>query len=99
MSTPEVVNTTAPVTVATLTSSITTKLSASFVHLKDTSGGCGQMFEAIIVSPVFKGKTTLMRHRAANAALKEEIAGVHAWSQKCFTEEEWERRRGEFVLD
>ncbi|RPB06050.1 bola-like protein, partial [Choiromyces venosus 120613-1] len=76
----------------TLTSTITTKLSATFVHLKDTSGGCGQMFEAIIVSPVFKGKTTLMRHRTANAALKEEIAGVHAWSQKCFTEEEWERR-------
>lgn len=41
---------TTPITPATLTTSITTKLSASFVHLKDTSGGCGQMFEAIIVS-------------------------------------------------
>ncbi|CUS10610.1 unnamed protein product [Tuber aestivum] len=99
MSTPSASNATTPITPATLTSSITTKLSASFVHLKDTSGGCGQMFEAIIVSPVFKGKTTLMRHRAANAALKEEIAAVHAWSQKCFTEEEWEEKKGEFILD
>lgn len=44
-------------------------------------------------SSQFKGKTTLMRHRLANTALKEEIAQVHAWTQKCMTEEEWEKRK------
>jgi len=51
------------------------------------------MFEAIIVSPHFKGKTTLARHRLVNGALKEEIAAIHAWTPKCFTPEEWEKRK------
>jgi stress-induced morphogen len=71
---------------------IRSKLDATHVELEDTSGGCGQMFEAIIVSSKFKGKTTLMRHRLVNGELKEEIAKVHAWTQKCYTEEEWEKK-------
>ena len=51
------------------------------------------MFESIIVSSQFAKKTTLMRHRLANTALKEEIAAVHAWSQKLFTPEEWEKKQ------
>lgn len=54
-------------------------------------GGCGQIFEAVIVSEQFADKTRLMRHRIANTALKEEIACVHAWSQKLFTAAEWEK--------
>ena len=57
-------------------------------------GGCGQMFEAIIVSPQFAKKTTLARHRLVNATLKEEIAAIHAWTPKCFTPEEWEKNKG-----
>lgn len=53
------------------------------------------MYEAIIVSPVFAGKGALQRHRAVNAALKEEIAAVHAWTQKCFTPEEWEKKQAQ----
>ena len=53
------------------------------------------MFEAIIVSGQFAKKTTLARHRLVNAALKEEIAAIHAWTPKCFTEEEWERKKGQ----
>jgi stress-induced morphogen len=56
-------------------------------------GGCGQMFEAIIVSPQFAKKTTLARHRLVNGALKEEIAAIHAWTPKCFTPEEWEKKQ------
>jgi len=78
---------------ATLETAIKNKLDATYVELQDQSGGCGQMFEAVIVSPQFRGKTTLMRHRLVNNALKEEIAQVHAWSQKCYTEEEWEKRK------
>ena len=57
------------------------------------TGGCGQMFEAIIVSPQFAKKTTLARHRLVNGALKEEIAAIHAWTPKCHTPEEWEKKK------
>lgn len=51
------------------------------------------MFEAIIVSPQFAKKTTLARHRLVNAVLKEEIAAIHAWTPKCHTPEEWEKKK------
>lgn len=52
------------------------------------------MYEAIIVSPQFAKKTTLARHRLVNGTLKEEIAAIHAWTPKCFTPEEWEKKKG-----
>lgn len=52
------------------------------------------MFEAIIVSPQFSKKTTLARHRLVNGTLKEEIAAIHAWTPKCFTPEEWDKKQG-----
>ena len=55
------------------------------------TGGCGQSFTSLIVSPQFAGLNSLKRHRAVNAALKQEIAAIHAWSAKCQTPEEWER--------
>lgn len=58
------------------------------------TGGCGQMFEAIIVSPAFEKKTTLARHRLVNNTLKAEIAAIHAWTPKCFTPAEWEKKKG-----
>ena len=57
-------------------------------------GGCGQAFEAMIVSPQFSGKGSLARHRLVNSALKEEIAAIHAWTPRCLTPEEWEKRQG-----
>jgi len=59
------------------------------------TGGCGQMFEAIIVSPQFAKKTTLARHRLVNNTLKEEIAAIHAWTPKCHTPEEWEKKKAQ----
>lgn len=49
----------------------------------------------IYSSPEFQGKTTLARHRLVNNTLKEEIAKVHAWTQKCYTEEEWEKKKSQ----
>ncbi|KAF2240743.1 bola-like protein [Trematosphaeria pertusa] len=68
-------------------------LGATYVEIEDMSGGCGQMFEAIIVSPQFAKKTTLARHRLVNGVLKEEIAAIHAWTPKCHTPEEWEKKK------
>ena len=58
-------------------------------------GGCGQAFSAVIVSPQFEKKTTLARHRLVNAALKDEIAAIHAWTPKCYTPEQWEQQKQE----
>ncbi|KAJ4312593.1 hypothetical protein N0V94_007365 [Neodidymelliopsis sp. IMI 364377] len=68
-------------------------LGATWVEIEDMSGGCGQMYEAIIVSPQFTKKTTLARHRLVNGVLKEEIAAIHAWTPKCHTPEEWEKKK------
>jgi stress-induced morphogen len=56
-------------------------------------GGCGQSFTSLIVSPQFEKQTSLKRHRLVNAALKDEIAVIHAWSAKCQTPAEFERDR------
>ncbi|CAI6334623.1 unnamed protein product [Periconia digitata] len=69
------------------------KLGATHVQIDDLSGGCGQMYEAIIVSPQFAKKTTLARHRLVNTSLKDEIAAIHAWTPKCHTPEEWEKKK------
>lgn len=58
------------------------------------TGGCGQAFSAIIVSPLFDKKTTLARHRMVNTALKTEVAAIHAWTPKCYTPEQWEKQSG-----
>ncbi|RLV91108.1 Rho-GTPase-activating protein LRG1 [Spathaspora sp. JA1] len=65
------------------------RLQAQLVTVEDMSGGCGQAFAVIIVSPLFQGKNKLMRHRLVNNSLKEEIAGIHAFTQKGFTPDEW----------
>ncbi|PGH26581.1 hypothetical protein AJ80_01710 [Polytolypa hystricis UAMH7299] len=86
---------TSGVTAASLKDILTTKLGASHVDIEDMSGGCGQMFEAVIVSPKFDKKTMLARHRLVNSVLKDEIAAIHAWSPKCYTPEQWEKAQAE----
>ncbi|BGO89973.1 hypothetical protein NBRC10512v2_002020 [Rhodotorula toruloides] len=49
-----------------------------------------QSYEVIIVSPSFAGKTTLKKHREVNDKLKDEIAQLHAFTQKTFTPEQFE---------
>ncbi|KAL8746843.1 MAG: hypothetical protein Q9190_001203 [Brigantiaea leucoxantha] len=71
------------------------RLDAQYVDVEDLSGGCGQAFNAMIVSPQFEKKTTLARHRLVNSALKSEIAAIHAWTPKCFTPEEWEKKQAQ----
>ncbi|GBB89703.1 hypothetical protein RclHR1_01650010 [Rhizophagus clarus] len=65
------------------------KLSADHVEVTDTSGGCGQNYDVIIVSSIFEGKTLLQKHRLVNDAAKNEIAQLHAFSQKTYTPTQW----------
>ncbi|MCJ1376458.1 hypothetical protein MMC20_007701 [Loxospora ochrophaea] len=83
------------ITPDSLRNTLTDKLEAQHVQIDDMSGGCGQAFQAIIVSPQFAKKNSLARHRLVNSALKAEIAAIHAWTPKCFTPEEWEHRQAQ----
>ncbi|GAW26614.1 hypothetical protein SAMD00023353_3901100 [Rosellinia necatrix] len=85
--------TTTSITEETLKTALTERLQATHVEVTDMSGGCGQSFTSLVVSPVFAGQSSLRRHRAVNAALRGEIAAIHAWSARCQTPEEWERAR------
>lgn len=70
------------------------RLQPDMVQVEDMSGGCGQAFAVIIVLDAFQGKNKLARHRLVNAALKQEIESIHAFTQKGFTREEWEKEGG-----
>ncbi|CCC13193.1 unnamed protein product [Sordaria macrospora k-hell] len=76
-----------------LSAVLKTRLNATHVEVTDMSGGCGASFTSLIVSPDFVGKNSLKRHRLVNAALKEEIARIHAWSAKCQTPEEYAKEK------
>ncbi|CAG8975077.1 hypothetical protein HYALB_00009940 [Hymenoscyphus albidus] len=80
-----------PVTEAVLKAKLISELQATHVEIEDMSGGCGQAFSAIIVSPQFEKKTTLARHRLVNKTLKAEVAAIHAWTPKCYAPDQWEK--------
>ncbi|PYI30229.1 bola domain protein [Aspergillus indologenus CBS 114.80] len=81
---------TSGVTADLLKSKLFDQLQAQHVEIEDLSGGCGQAFQAVIVSPQFDKKTMLARHRLVNSVLKAEIAAIHAWTPKCYTPEQWQ---------
>ncbi|KAI0813913.1 bola domain-containing protein [Xylaria sp. FL0064] len=83
------------ITEDSLKTALAERLKATHVEVTDMSGGCGQSFTSLIVSPVFAGQNSLKRHRAVNAALRDEIAAIHAWSAKCQTPEEYDKARAE----
>ncbi|BFZ58954.1 hypothetical protein PYCC9005_006022 [Savitreella phatthalungensis] len=87
--------TTSGVSKEALDQAIRSRLSATHVEIEDISGGCGQAYEVIIVSPEFAGKRTLQRHKLVNAALKDEIAAVHAFTQRDYTPEEYTQVKDE----
>ncbi|KAL5612001.1 hypothetical protein BROUX41_000436 [Berkeleyomyces rouxiae] len=82
------------ITEETLKAALIERVAAAHVTITDISGGCGQSFTALIVSSNFAGLNSLKRHRLVNAALKAEIASIHAWTAKCQTPEEFERDTG-----
>jgi acid stress-induced BolA-like protein IbaG/YrbA len=52
--------------------------------------GDGQHFEAVIVSPAFRGKSRVQQHQLVYAALGERMrAEIHALSMKTLTPEDW----------
>ena len=57
--------------------------------------GDGQHFEALIVSPLFRGKSRVQRHQLVYGVLGERMREeIHALSMKTLTPEEFETERG-----
>ena len=52
--------------------------------------GDGHHFDAVIVSPAFRGKSRVQQHQLVYAALGERMrAEIHALSMKTLTPEDW----------
>jgi len=52
--------------------------------------GDGHHFEAVIVSPAFRGKSRVQQHQLVYAALGERMrAEIHALSMLTYTPEDW----------
>jgi acid stress-induced BolA-like protein IbaG/YrbA len=55
--------------------------------------GDGHHFEAVIVSPEFRGKTRVQRHQVVYRALGDRMREeIHALSMKTLTPEDWAAR-------
>jgi acid stress-induced BolA-like protein IbaG/YrbA len=55
--------------------------------------GDGQHFEAVIVSPEFRGKSRIAQHQTVYRALGPRMGEeIHALSMKTFTPEDWNAR-------
>jgi acid stress-induced BolA-like protein IbaG/YrbA len=53
--------------------------------------GDGRHFEAVIVSPLFRGKPKVRQHQLVYAALGDRMReDIHALSMKTLTPEEWQ---------
>ena len=56
--------------------------------------GDGQHFQAVIVSPVFAGKSRVQRHQLVYAALGDRMREeIHALSMQTLTPDEWQKAR------
>jgi acid stress-induced BolA-like protein IbaG/YrbA len=53
--------------------------------------GDGRHFEALVVSPLFRGKPKVRQHQLVYAALGDRMReDIHALSMKTLTPEEWQ---------
>lgn len=67
------------------------QLLTSFVRVVDESNGGCPKFSAIVVSEKFEGKSLVEQQRLVNAALYEELPDIHAFSQKTYTPDKWQK--------
>lgn len=72
-----------------LESYITQNLACDYIKVQ---GDDGTHFDALVVSPVFAGKTMVQQHQLVYAALGDRMrAEIHALSMKTLTPEAWAR--------
>ncbi|KAF8307892.1 bola-like protein [Clavulina sp. PMI_390] len=73
-------------------------LDISHLVIEDTSSGCGTNYSIVIVSDDFEGSGTLARHKRVNEILKEQIAQLHAFSQKSLTVKQYETQKAKGLI-
>ncbi|ESK85631.1 bola-like protein [Moniliophthora roreri MCA 2997] len=79
-----------PINIQDLEAAIRNGIPVSHLEIEDQSNGCGENYAIVLVSEVFEGKNTLARHRFVNELLKDQIAQMHAFSQKTFTPKQYQ---------
>ncbi|CAA7262585.1 hypothetical protein NLJ89_g9419 [Agrocybe chaxingu] len=80
-----------PIDVIALEKAIKRAIPVTHLEIVDQSSGCGDSYAIVLVSESFQGKSTLARHRMVNDLLKDQIAQMHAFSQKTYTPEQYEK--------
>lgn len=55
-------------------------LTVKEVDVRDTSGGCGTMFEIKIIAEEFQNKSIVQQHKVVTKILKEDIAQWHGFT-------------------
>ena len=68
------------------------------IKVTDLSDGCGSKFHLLLVSNSFAGESILDRQRRVNEILKEEMKTIHALTMKCWTVEQYEKKKAEGKL-
>ena len=61
-------------------------------HKHHRPPGSESHFRVVIVSVAFVDQTLIARQRQVNGILADEISRVHAFSQKTYTPDEWQKR-------
>jgi len=79
-----------PIDITALEKAIKRAIPVTHLEIQDQSSGCGESYAIVLVSEAFEGKTTLARHKMVNEFLKEQIAQMHAFSQKTYTPAQYE---------
>lgn len=55
-------------------------LSVKEVNVRDSSGGCGTMFEIKVVAEEFQNKSIVQQHKTVTKVLKEDISQWHGFT-------------------
>ena len=64
-------------------------------HMHSVPPNSETHFKVVVVGDAFEGKSLVMRHRAVNKTLRDELAaGLHALSIEALTESQWADRQG-----
>jgi len=87
-----------PVSPGAIEEALKKALRINHLSVTDTSSGCGESYEVLIVSDDFEGKKTLERHLTVNKVLDDLIAEMHAFSQKSLTTKQYETQKAKGLI-
>ena len=74
-------------------SKLTESLQPSYLHLEDTSGGCGTFFRLVVASPRFEGVPLVKQHRLVKESIKDDIGAIHGLTIDTMTEAQYKERK------